>query len=195
MKNRLSLVTAAERDEQSERACASFIKSAYYYWTDVLLSYMSMEGEFDPGIITRQAIAESKEVAVPRCVPHSNEMNFYCLDRTVSLESQLVAGLWGIREPVALQERYFYIPADCTKNIVVIVPGVAFTRDGRRMGHGRGYYDTYLSVLLKQQQRAKNNVLLVGACLLQQLVEDIPIERTDVRMDYLLTADGLSTTK
>ena len=57
---------------------------------------------------------------------------------------------------------------------------VAFTADGRRLGRGRGYYDRYLGDPVFRGFR-------VGVCYAHQLVDDLPVEPHDVRMDRVIT--------
>jgi 5-formyltetrahydrofolate cyclo-ligase len=64
------------------------------------------------------------------------------------------------------------------------VPGVAFTPDGRRLGHGRGYYDR----LLPQLTRAYR----LGLCFPFQLLDDLPTDENDVKMEEVIA--GTSTT-
>ena len=64
---------------------------------------------------------------------------------------------------------------------IVVVPGVAFTAAGDRLGRGRGYYDRYLS------QRGMRAVR-VGVCYAHQLVAVLPVEPHDVRMACVVTS-------
>lgn len=61
----------------------------------------------------------------------------------------------------------------------MVVPGVAFTADGARMGRGKGFYDKYLS---QEGFRA----LKIGVCYPVQLVESLPVEEHDVKMDVVI---------
>ncbi len=61
---------------------------------------------------------------------------------------------------------------------LIIVPGVAFDKNGNRLGRGRGYYDRFLC--------NHTNVKKIGICFDFQLVEEIPTEPTDIRMDEII---------
>jgi 5-formyltetrahydrofolate cyclo-ligase len=63
---------------------------------------------------------------------------------------------------------------------VVVVPGLAFTADGRRLGQGGGHYDRFLT-------RLRADCLTVGAAYAEQLVDDLPTEPHDVRVDLVVT--------
>lgn len=69
---------------------------------------------------------------------------------------------------------------------IIFVPGLAFTRDGRRIGRGAGYYDRYLG---QTGCRAR----LIGLTTDLQLVDDIPTEPHDQRVQEIITESGLIT--
>lgn len=68
----------------------------------------------------------------------------------------------------------------------IFVPGLAFTRDGRRIGRGGGYYDRYLA---QPECRAR----LIGITTDLQLVDDIPTEPHDQRVAEIITESGVIT--
>ena len=63
----------------------------------------------------------------------------------------------------------------------MVVPGVAFAEDGRRLGRGKGYYDRYLS-------RAEFRAFTVGVCYGCQLRGDIPAEPHDKKVSMVVVA-------
>jgi 5-formyltetrahydrofolate cyclo-ligase len=63
---------------------------------------------------------------------------------------------------------------------VVVVPGLAFTPDGRRLGQGGGHYDRFLP-------RLRAGCRTVGAAFAEQLLPDLPTEPHDVRLDLVVT--------
>lgn len=65
---------------------------------------------------------------------------------------------------------------------VILVPGLAFSRDGRRLGRGAGYYDRFLAGL---------NAEKVGLTTSDRLREDLPLEAHDVLVDWIATEDGV----
>ena len=68
---------------------------------------------------------------------------------------------------------------------LVVVPGVAFTADGRRLGQGGGWYDRFLA-----QVRAE--CVTVGVCFAGQLLDQLPTEPHDVAVDIVVTEQGLA---
>lgn len=61
---------------------------------------------------------------------------------------------------------------------IVLVPGLAFTKSGKRLGRGAGYYDRYL---------AKRDLLKIGLCWEGQLLEELKTENHDILMDLVVT--------
>lgn len=71
-------------------------------------------------------------------------------------------------------------PSDPSEFDVVIVPGLAFTADGRRLGQGGGWYDRLLL-------RVRDDCVTVGVCFASLLVGDLPTEPHDVQLDRVVT--------
>lgn len=62
---------------------------------------------------------------------------------------------------------------------LIIVPGVAFDKDGNRIGRGKGYYDRFLSKHM--------NIKRIGICFDFQLIERVPTEENDIRMHEIIS--------
>ena len=95
--------------------------------------YVSLPREPGTDRILRHALANGKEVYVPKCV--RREM----LAVRIRGREELTPGTLGIPEPRAIQETCAAADFD-----LILVPCVSAWRDGRRLGHGGGYYDRYL---------------------------------------------------
>ena len=69
-----------------------------------------------------------------------------------------------------------------------IIPGVAFTLSGGRMGHGMGYYDTYLHRHFTTYPSKKST--LMALAFKEQIVQDdcLPLDEHDVKLDKIMTA-------
>ena len=106
------------------------------------------------------------------CFPRYQVDRGYCAAYVNSPEA-LVPGNFGIAEPPVDAVE---IPA-CEVDFVV-VPGVAFGMDCHRLGRGRGFYDRWLTELAGQK---------VGAGFAHQLIESVPHEEHDVRLDGVAT--------
>ena len=89
---------------------------------------------------------------------------------------ELVPSGYGPREPAART------PVDPAEVDVVVVPGLAFDREGYRVGYGGGYYDRFLSRLSERTVR-------IGLCFKEQLLESVPHGPADQRVDIIVTPE------
>lgn len=110
-------------------------------------------------------LSQSKRVVVPRI--KGEEMEFY------DISEGLQRGSFGILEPVATT------PVEPNEIDVMVVPGVAFTRNGARCGRGKGFYDKYLS-------HSDFRAYTIGVCYPCQVVDSLPTEEHDKRLDKVV---------
>jgi 5-formyltetrahydrofolate cyclo-ligase len=145
-----------------------------YRQAGTILGYMNFGAEFASELWVQQVLEDRKKLALPRVNHHTNQLDLYWVE---DLENQLAAGLWGIREPIV--ERCERLN---TLNEVefALLPGVAFTRNGERLGYGGGFYDKLLG-------RMTHQPVLAAAAFALQIVEHIPQENTDMKVDWIIT--------
>ena len=84
-----------------------------------------------------------------------------------------ISGIYGIAEPTG------EIFTDYAAIEFIVVPGVAFDAKGNRLGRGKGYYDRLLPRIPSAYK--------AGICFPFQLVEEVPAESFDIRMDIIIT--------
>ncbi|MDR2791886.1 MAG: 5-formyltetrahydrofolate cyclo-ligase [Tannerellaceae bacterium] len=87
--------------------------------------------------------------------------------------TQLVAGPFGIMQP---DDMPYPVPPECID--LIVVPGLAFDRQGNRLGRGKGFYDRFLSDL---------SIPRIGLCFQFQLLEEVPFNTLDIPMDKVIT--------
>lgn len=85
------------------------------------------------------------------------------------IEDELKLNIFGILEPV---NNKLYVPE------LIIVPGLAFDLQNYRLGRGKGCFDQYI--------KAHKNLLTIGVCLQEQIVDNLPIEAHDQKLDFLV---------
>ena len=68
---------------------------------------------------------------------------------------------------------------------LIFVPGLAFSKKGRRLGYGGGYYDRFLSETLFCKRTS------IGVCFSVQLTEEIVSFSWDMEMDHVVTEEGV----
>ena len=149
-----------------------------YRQAGAVLGYMNFGAEFASESWIQQVLAEGKKLALPRVNHHTNQLDLYWVD---DLENQLAPGLWGIREPVV--ERCERL-GNLNEVEFALLPGVAFARDGARLGYGGGFYDKLLADFPSDTTQRP---VLAAAAFAMQIVEFIPQEATDVKVELIVT--------
>ena len=180
-KRKLRREAAAARDAVRDRAgaaaaaCGHLIALPAYRLAATVLWYASMPSELATGPAIEAALAEGKRVVVPWC--DGEALGLWWLESM----SELEPGTWGIPEPPVARrnapERRV-APEDVD---LVVVPGLAFDRRGRRLGHGKGYYDRLL---------AHSPAVRAGLCHDAQVFPEVPAGPRDAVMDWLITERG-----
>jgi 5-formyltetrahydrofolate cyclo-ligase len=168
-----------DKDEISRAAVGAFVGLPEYRAAGTALWYIDCRSELRTRHALPAALASGKRIVVPYCTVDESGANKLGLWWLTSMD-ELVIGKWKILEPP--QERW----GEPGKEVppeeldVVMVPGVAFSRDGGRMGNGQGYYDRLLT-----QVRA--DCLLIGLCYECQLFDELIVGPHDVFMDKVVT--------
>ena len=135
-----------------------------------VMAYVSMAEEPDTKELIDAALAEGKTLLLPRCADRSVMEALPVTDLNA-----LVPGKLGIPEPPAAEGK------DAPEPEVILVPCVAATMNGIRLGHGAGYYDRFL---------AGHRGMTVCLCFHPLLRADLPAEDTDVPVDLVITDEG-----
>lgn len=154
------------RAEASDRLFRRVEQLPVFSAAHTVAFYCSLPDEPDTSGALRRW-RETKRLVVPRV--EGDRMQFY-----EYTPDAMCRGAFGIREPGFEAVRCRPEEID-----LILVPGVAFTAKGMRMGRGRGYYDKYLSL---PGMRA----MKVGVCYACQLVDSLPAEAHDVAMDHVV---------
>lgn len=184
---RQSIIAARQKLAPAERAVLSreiglrLAALPAYKKARTVLGYMSFGAEFASADWLASALREGKQVLLPRVNKHSKQLDLYVVS---DLQRDVAPGAWDIPEP--LPERCQRVDALETVDFILL-PGVAFGRDGARLGYGGGFYDKLLERIEHANCNKKAGPVLVAAAFAMQLTEGIPMEATDRRVDWLLT--------
>jgi len=170
MRARLQRLSAAERAAGATLTCQRVRAQDFWKSAKTVLLFAPLPDEVDVWFLATAALAEGKNVALPRF--HALE-NRYAAALVTDLERDLVAGAFGIREP---EPGCAEIPLATID--LALVPGLAFDATGRRLGRGKGFYDRLLSGF---------GGIKCGVSLAEQMVAEIPAEEHDVRMGVVIT--------
>ena len=162
---RLESLDVADKSVRSAAICVEVKKHLTVSNARVVALFSPLGYEIDVWPLV-ESLSGAVSVVLPRV--EGDVMNFYCYNK-----NSMAIGSFGINEP---QNGFAVAPYEID---AVIVPGLAFTKSGARMGRGKGYYDKYMS-------QSDFSALKIGVCYSEQLVPEIPLESHDVMMDVLI---------
>lgn len=146
---------------------------------EYVLCYASYKSEVQTDILIKELLKEGKKVYLPRVC--GEKMDFYRIRSLIDLTE----GYKGIPEPeAACTERFTRTMWEKDKaRVVMLLPGVAFSESGARIGYGKGYYDRYLSHIPYMER--------ISLCYELQMVEAIPADTYDIPMTIIVTEEKI----
>ena len=161
-------MTEAEIICRSEKLGELFAATEAYRNAKSIYGYLPYNQEVRTVPLLQKALADGKRVAVPKV--YGDTMKFLWLDDLSKVENSEM----GIPEPIADD------PVADDPTALVLMPGVAFTEKGDRMGYGGGYYDRFLA--------AEPDHPTIALCYAFQMVESLPTEEFDIPVDAVIWA-------
>ena len=187
-------ISVEERTRFSEALKEEVVGLECWRSAKEVMLFFSLPDEVDMLPLIRAALAEQKRIYLPRVIATQvsrgvdvckvAEGNTLPAGNTVSGEEmilevrelapeQLAPGRWGIWEPTDEAP----LLSDYSRLDLVVVPGVAFSSDGKRLGRGKSFYDRFLPLVPR--------AAFVGVCYPCQVVEQIPADPWDIGMDIV----------
>lgn len=156
--------TAKEKAEMSARICRKVLTDPHWAKANTVFLYHALTDEVDTTMLIDAAMQEGKTVLLPVIDGDDLRLKIHT--------GATQTGSYSIQEPIG--EEF-----TCYKEIALaIVPGMAFDKKGNRLGRGRGFYDRTLPKLAEAYK--------IGLCFPFQLLESIPCEAYDIKMDAVL---------
>jgi 5-formyltetrahydrofolate cyclo-ligase len=165
MRQRLRGLSRDERHERSIQICESL--RTFFHGKNSIALFAPGETEPDLDLLWELGLLEHHLVSYPRREGKA------LLFLTVSKLSDLYPGMSGIREPAGTASPEYLD--------LIVIPGLAFTADGYRLGRGAGVYDRFLSTI-------PGHTVKIGVCFAFQVLLKIPIECHDAKVDALVYA-------
>lgn len=133
--------------------------------------FVSFNNEVDTHEIIKSAL-KNKTVVVPKVVHHEIEPSLI-----IDFDNLVPSGRFNIPEPIEIMKI-------ANKNInMVLVPGIAFDKEGYRLGYGFGFYDKFLKKVPK--------AIKIGLAFDFQVVGNVPRESHDVPVDLVVTEEKI----
>jgi 5-formyltetrahydrofolate cyclo-ligase len=136
----------------------------------IVSGFSPLKTEINPIPLMRKLAAAGAQLALPVVAGRGKPL----IMRAFAFGDALASGQWGIREP---KPEAAQVAPD-----ILLVPLLAFDRDGQRIGYGAGYYDMTIAAL-----RAKKPIVAVGIAYAAQEIAAVPVTPRDARLDLVLT--------
>lgn len=182
---RSARVALTDRAERSQRILDQLESSEPWRKCRAPLVYLSGGSEVITWPLVEKVLKEHEQTAgckrkliVPWC--DGEELRLFWLQ---SLD-ELSAGSFGIREPRAEMRSQPDRCANPAEIDLVVLPGLAFDEQCRRLGQGRGYFDRLLKKL-------KHEVIKAGLAFDVQICQEVPVEEHDLPVDLVITESRL----
>ena len=163
MRERLNHLSPSERRTRSLGICAKLRPHFTGKKRVALFAPTPIEPDLD--LLWELGLLNDRLAGYPRSVGET--LTYHPIAKPAELDF----GRFGIREPAPGPQ--------LEKLDLIVVPGLAFTVTGNRLGRGAGYYDRFLATV-------PTTTLKVGVCFEFQLVPQIPSESHDVMMDFVV---------
>ena len=151
-----------------------FNKHIWYKKSKVIASFLSIKSEIPTEKINKFIISDGKIL----CLPVINEKNDGIIFKSFDYGNTLEEGKFGVKEPVSGKS---YLPD------IILTPCLAFDIYGYRLGYGGGYYDKTISNL----NSISHKFLTIGLAYDAQIIEKVPHDHYDQKLNYILTEKQL----
>jgi 5-formyltetrahydrofolate cyclo-ligase len=153
-----------------------------YREAHTVMVYLAGAHEVQTQALIEDALRAGRRVVAPQSVPGNGDTAGRLVPRLVSGPEDVQGrGSLGLPEPDP--ERTVAVPPEDLD--LVLVPGLAFDRAGRRLGRGRGFYDGFLAIL-------PPGCVTCGVAFADQVVPEVPTEPHDRPVAHLATEDGVA---
>lgn len=140
---------------------------------DTVLLYSAVNSEMSTDFLTEQLIRLGKKVAFPRSLD-----NGIMIFHIIHSSEELVLGRYGIFEPPHDAPVYNF-----SENTVCVVPALAFTLSGERLGYGGGYYDRFLAAYPK--------IFTIGFTYDDMIFDSLPVLSHDLEVNAVVTEERM----
>ncbi|WP_042458395.1 5-formyltetrahydrofolate cyclo-ligase [Neobacillus dielmonensis] len=172
MKQTLTKLSKPMYEDYSYKIACRLFQEQIWKEAQVIGITISKPPEVDTFQIIRKAWELGKQVAVPKCHPKTKQLIF----RNLTAFSQLESVFFELLEPIEAITKE--VPAN--RMDLVLVPGLAYSIDGYRIGFGGGYYDRFLS---------SYSGCTVSLAFTEQIMAAIPTEEHDIPVERIITPE------
>ncbi|MFD3158412.1 5-formyltetrahydrofolate cyclo-ligase [Haloimpatiens sp. FM7330] len=171
MKEKRKNIKPDIRKMMDEQMYNNVINSNLYKNAKTIFIFVSYNNEVNTHNIIKQAIRDDKTLCVPKVISKESGMISIQINDFTDLEH----GAYGILEP-----KEYCSKINPKKIDLAFVPGLAFDKNGGRIGYGGGFYDRFLKLIPK-------NCPIIGLGYKIQIIDEIPMDENDIKLNNLIT--------
>ncbi|MFL0247839.1 5-formyltetrahydrofolate cyclo-ligase [Candidatus Clostridium stratigraminis] len=163
-------MTIENKADKDSNIFSQIIMNKNYNEAKTIMTYISFGSEVDTLCIIKHALENNKIVSVPKIINKSLGM------KAIKIEAlgDLVKNKIGILEPVSFDNEI-----DAKDIDLFLIPGLAFDKNGGRIGYGAGYYDRFLKA-------SEVSSIKMGLAYDSQLMDGVPMTENDVYMNIVI---------
>ncbi|XP_010787017.1 5-formyltetrahydrofolate cyclo-ligase [Notothenia coriiceps] len=181
IKRRVAALSDEEKRRQSSVLSKQLFRHPKYVSCKRIAVFLSMHDEVRTEEIIRDVFQCGKSCFIPRYESSSNHMDMLQLRSLQDMET-LPLTAWNIQQPAAEDSsREEALSAGGLD--LILMPGLGFDSLGKRLGRGKGFYDTYLERCMKHP---KGKPYTIALAFKEQLLPEIPVDDNDVLIDEVL---------
>ena len=162
-----------ERRRRSELIRRKVFRLGAFRQAGVIGCYVALPYEVQTWRMIKAMLLKGKRVVVPIAQPRTKQLR---LSELRDPDRELASGAYGVWEPIPSARR----PVSVRELELILVPGLAFDRQGNRLGHGHGYFDRFL-------ERLSKATLTIGLAFRFQIFDRLPTSSHDHPVHQILT--------
>ncbi|KAM8762781.1 5-formyltetrahydrofolate cyclo-ligase [Acanthopagrus schlegelii] len=184
IKRRVSALSVEEKRRQSVLVSQKLFRHPKYVSCKRIAVFLSMDDEVRTEEIIKDVFKCGKSCFIPRYESSSSHMDMLRLNSLQDMET-LPLTSWNIQQPA--QDDTSREEALASGGLdLILMPGLGFDRVGKRLGRGKGFYDTYLERCIRHP---KGKPYTIALAFKEQLCQEIPVDDNDVLIDEILYED------
>ncbi len=172
IKNRISGLSVEYKKDSSKKIARAVIASSEFLQAESIFCYVSTKNEPDTAMIIEAALKQGKCVFVPVCIEKG-----IMIPAKITTDTEFVEGYMGIPEPLHFDESVRLTHFDLS-----VIPCISANFKGDRLGHGAGFYDRFLGNVTTEK---------FCLCFKELISPEIPICEHDIKMDSVITENGI----
>ncbi len=176
-----------QQKEKSQKTASNLAQSNIFKKASRIAFYLAVNAEADPSSLRNSKTKSSSQFYLPVLAKNKNQGLLFA---PLNDDSEFEANQFSIPEPIC--------PADelvkAEQLDLIVMPLLGFDKRGNRLGMGGGFYDRSLA-FKNEQNPAPTKPVLAGFAYACQEIDELDSESWDVKLDYIVTEEGIITTK